>query len=53
MSSEALGNRHSALRCGIQKTPRMHKMMLIAYTGFRIGVRNDDYRVPHWGTVIY
>ena len=36
-----MGNRHSALRRGIQN--KQHRQSLAAYTGFRVGARNDDY----------
>ena len=47
LSNEALGNRHSALRCGIQCMQLALFCAFLAFSGFRIGVRNDDYRVPH------
>ena len=28
-------------------------MTLAAYTGFRVGARNDDYRVPHLTLILY
>ncbi len=41
--SQAVGNCHAALRCGIQKI-LIQQMMLAVHTGCRIGGRHDSYR---------